>query len=74
MRSQGRQLLVLTSVIRTSALYRLQTQPTYSIRRCISTAVKMAPPKSALDFLDFVNASPTRKHAAAPVYPWIALK
>lgn len=33
-----------------------------SCRRCISTSqVTMAPPKPAQDFLDFVNASPTRK-------------
>ncbi|KAL1837251.1 hypothetical protein VTJ49DRAFT_4092 [Mycothermus thermophilus] len=29
------------------------------------TPVKMAPPQSALDFLDFVNASPTPYHAVA---------
>lgn len=33
-----------------------------SCRRCISTTpITMAPPKPAQDFLDFVNASPTRK-------------
>ncbi|KAL2271844.1 hypothetical protein VTJ83DRAFT_1215 [Remersonia thermophila] len=41
------------------------SSPRSETARRYSTSVKMAPPASAFDFLDFVNASPTPYHAVA---------
>lgn len=59
-----------TSVLR-SAAHSHWLRSTTSLARCCRhfsvTPVTMAPPQSALEFLDFVNASPTRE--SSPPFP-----